>query len=271
MTTSTQWHLAREAAERYQEILVPAILGPAAQALVESTPIELGSIVLDVGCGTGAAARYAAARVGETGRVVGIDVNAAMIAVAQSLPPIEAVRIEWQEQSAYQLPLGDEIVDVVLCAQTLQFLSERPLALAEMRRVLRPGGRLALGLWCALAENPYFHTLVGAIAQHIAPETARGLNAAFGLSAAEEIRALLTDAGFGNVEMSVRQLDIDLPELPEFVPRHISATPMVTGFNAATPMAQQTVIAQVAGQLAPYQNGSGVRVPFRTHIVQAIK
>lgn len=59
MATSTQWQLARDAAERYERILVPAILGPAARALVEWSDLQEGEAIVDIGCGTGAAARFA--------------------------------------------------------------------------------------------------------------------------------------------------------------------------------------------------------------------
>jgi hypothetical protein len=59
MATSTQWQLIRDAAERYERIAMPAILGPFAQLLVEWANLPLGAFVLDVGCGTAAAARSA--------------------------------------------------------------------------------------------------------------------------------------------------------------------------------------------------------------------
>jgi SAM-dependent methyltransferase len=83
MTTSTQWQLAREGAMRYEQIIVPAFLGPAARVLVDWAAVQRGETVLDVGCGTGAATRYAAEQAGPSGRVIGIDINAGMIEVAK--------------------------------------------------------------------------------------------------------------------------------------------------------------------------------------------
>lgn len=146
MTTSKQWQLAHESAERYETILTPAILGPLARALVDVASLLPDQSVLDVGCGTGAAARHAATAVGESARVIAVDVNAAMIAVARSLPPVSGAQIDYRQADASRLPLDDETVDLVLCAQTLQFLPQKRASLREMRRVLKSGGRIALSL-----------------------------------------------------------------------------------------------------------------------------
>src|SRR5690606_7762821 len=178
MATSVQWQLAHDAAVRYEQILVPSILGPFARALVDWAQLPVGDTVLDVGCGTGAAARAAAERVGPAGSVTAVDVNPGMLDVARSLPPVRGAPITWREGSAYQLPLPDRSVEHVICAQTLQFLETPGLALAEMHRVLKAGGRVALSVWCPIRENPYFHALVDAVAHYIDPDTAMGLGAA---------------------------------------------------------------------------------------------
>ena len=100
MATSKQWQLARDAAERYERILVPAILGPAARSLVEWANLRDGERVADIGCGTGAATRLAAEKVGASGRVAGVDVNAGVINVAQSVAPVRGAAIEWFDNSA---------------------------------------------------------------------------------------------------------------------------------------------------------------------------
>ncbi|SFF57761.1 Methyltransferase domain-containing protein [Fontimonas thermophila] len=270
-TTSTQWQLARDAAQRYEQILVPTILGPAARALVEFAALQAGEAVLDVGCGTGAAARCAAEKVGPAGRVAAVDVNAGMIDVGQLLPPVAGAPIEWVVKTAYELPFAEAAFTVVLCAQTLQFLDDRPRALAEMYRVLRPGGRVALSLWCEIQESPYFDALVQAVTRHIGAETAVGLRAAFGLSELATIRALVEGAGYTDLRITVKQLDLRLPRLSDFVPRHVSATPMAGGFSAASPEKQQAVVEDVSKKLASYDSGNGVCVPFRTYLVQAVK
>ena len=267
MTTSTQWQLARDSAERYQSILTPAILGPFARALVDFTALQANESVVDVGCGTGAAARHAAENVGNSGRVIGFDVNVGMLEVARSLPAVQGAPIEWREASARQLPLADHSIDAVLCAQTVQFLKEKELGLSEMRRIVKPDGRVAVSLWCNIEDNPYFYTLVEAVAKHVGPETSAGLKSAFALSDANEIYSLLEEAGFGQIDMSVTQLDLSLPKLTEFVPRHISATPMSAGFNRASEEVQQIVVKNVTEKLSRYETDGHVQIPFKSHMI----
>lgn len=272
MATSRQWQLAHEAAERYEHILVPAILGPFAQALVKWSDLQSGEVVVDIGCGTGAAARFAAERVGPAGRVIGIDVNGGMIEVAKSRGLAQGAPIDWYEKSAYDLPLADQSADIALCAQTLQFLDNRPQALAEMYRVLKPGGRVTLSSWTDIQESPYFSSLVAAISQHINHDTAAGLGTAFNLSSPGEIRSLLNQAGFRAVEVTVAQLELELPPVEELVPRHISATPMAVGFNTASEADRQAVLNDLTTRLAPFKMPDrSLRVPFTSYLARGYK
>jgi ubiquinone/menaquinone biosynthesis C-methylase UbiE len=272
MATSTKWQLARQDAERYEQILVPAIFGPAARALVDWSALKSDETVLDIGSGTGAATRFAAEKVGVSGRVVGIDSNPAMVEVAKSMSVNQGALIEWHEVSAYALPLSDQTVDAVLCAQTLQFLKDRGMALSEIYRVLKPGGRVVMSLWSNIEENPYFHILADAVSKHVSEEAAAGLQEeTFSLSNADEIRALLESAGFTNIEMNVKQLELELPKLTDFVPLYISATPMAAGFNSAEQAAQQAVIQEVSAQLALYESNDSIRIPFRVNLAKAVR
>jgi SAM-dependent methyltransferase len=256
--SSTTWQLARDAAERYQGILTPTILGPFADALVQAAAVRRDDAVLDVGCGTGAAA-IAAART--AARVVGADVNAGMLDVARSLAG--RAPIEWVEARAERLPFGDASFDLVLCAQTLQFVADRELALLEMHRVLRPGGRLAVSVWAALADNPYFETLIDACARHLGEPAAAGLRAVFSLADARELEALMVRTGWRDIVCDSAGRALALPPLAEFVPRHLSATPLAAAFAGAAPATQRALVHDVV-ERAP--RGAA---RFRSHIVRA--
>ncbi|MEZ4650094.1 MAG: class I SAM-dependent methyltransferase [Candidatus Eisenbacteria bacterium] len=271
MQASKEWQLAREAAERYEQILVPAILGPAAEALVDWSKLEPGDAVVDVGCGTGAAARFAAEGDDPPHRIVGVDVNPGMLEVARRSSSDRGTLIEWFENSAHELPFHDGEFDVALCAQTLQFLKDAPRAVAEMHRVLKPGGRIAVSLWCRIGENPYFDALVDAMSNHIGAETAGGLRAAFALCESDTIRALLVEAGFAQLETTVEELTLELPRADDFVPRHVSATPMSVGFSSASEDARQAVVRDVTERMKSYETDDCVRVPFRTHLAMGMK
>src|SRR5205823_10877155 len=94
MNKHQPWHLSAEAAELYERYVARYILGPWAPLLVDAAGLAAGECALDVACGTGVVARIAAQRVGPGGRVVGLDLNPGMIAVARSLPAPVGAPIE---------------------------------------------------------------------------------------------------------------------------------------------------------------------------------
>ena len=93
MASRPRWQkVGGNAAEAYERQLVPAMFAPWAPKLIDLAEVGPGQRVLDLACGTGVVTRLAAERVGNVGRVVGLDVNGAMLTVARSLPPVGAGR-----------------------------------------------------------------------------------------------------------------------------------------------------------------------------------
>ena len=108
-------------------------------------PIAIGETVLDIGCGAGMDLLLAARRVGLSGRAIGIDMTDAMRDRAlQSAAAIGLKNVEVHRADATSLPLPDAEVDVVISNGVLNLVPEKERAFAEIRRVLRPGGRLQL-------------------------------------------------------------------------------------------------------------------------------
>lgn len=125
MSTHEQWQLSGNTPEMYERYLVPALFRPLAPRLIDAAALQPGERVLDVACGSGIVARLVAQQTEAGSKVVGLDLNAGMLAVARSLSQAAGLSVEWQEGNAQTLPFSDATFDVVLCQQGLQFLSKK--------------------------------------------------------------------------------------------------------------------------------------------------
>jgi len=110
-----------------------------ALALLEAQP---GSRFLDVGCGTGTDVRTLAQQVGPEGKVVGIDLSTVMITEAQKRAEGSHVPMEFKQASVYDLPFADDTFDGCYSFLTFDILEHPQPALAEVIRVVKPGGRI---------------------------------------------------------------------------------------------------------------------------------
>lgn len=272
VSTSHQWQLSLEAAHSYSDVLVPHVLGPAARVLVDAAGLRHGQTVVDLGCGPGAAARLASGCVGRRGRVFGIDCNPAMLEVARSLPVEKAAApIDWIEANALALPLPDALADIALCAQTLQFVSDRHRAISELHRILKPGGRILISVWSDLGENPYFKAFADSAHRHLGPDVASGFLPAFALASPASVTTSLTSTKFSSVAATVVNLRLALPALDEFVPRHFSATPMAAAFAAADATTKLRIVDDIVAQLLKPGANELAPVPFSLRIVSGVK
>lgn len=109
-------------------------------------PLQPGERVVDVGCGAGLDSLIAARMVGPHGRVIGVDMTAAMLEKARrGRAAAGATNVEFLEGYAEALPASDAWADVVISNGVLNLFPDKVAALAEMARVLKPGGRLQIG------------------------------------------------------------------------------------------------------------------------------
>jgi len=116
--------------------------------LIERSGIKPGMIVTDLGCGSGAFTLFAARAVGKQGKVYAVDIQAAMLKqLERKLARAENQNIkntELKQASAYHLPFEDESLDLVYMVTVLQEIPDRGRAMREIKRVLKPGGILAV-------------------------------------------------------------------------------------------------------------------------------
>ena len=241
------------APENYERYFVPAIGFPLATELVEAAQLSPGERVLDVACGTGVVARLAAEQVGAAGHVTGLDVNSGMLAVARSVP--SPVAIEWREGAAEDTQLGTAAYDAALCQMGLQFFADRGAALAELYRVLAPGGRLVANVPGPMP--PVFQILQRGIGDHVSPEIAKFMSVVFSLDDARELEELIAGSGFREVSARRGTRVLHLPPPEDFLWQYVWSTPLAEAVGSLSEQERETLKCDVvAGWKRLTQNGA---------------
>lgn len=179
----------------YRRFLQPAMFDPWAQELLAFVPPRGGDVVLDVAAGTGAVAHAAAAIVGPSGRVIASDISPLMLAESRLEPTDDRAAVEPLESPADHLALPDGTVDVAYCQQGLQFMPDRTAVVAEILRVLRPGGFVGVAVWADGALPEPFASYARLLQEHGVPEPYPAAYDMSGLTMSEaELEDLLTTA-----------------------------------------------------------------------------
>lgn len=254
--------------ENYQRYFVPSIGGPVAEDLTDAAALRPGERVLDVACGTGAVTRLAAARVGDRGSVVGLDVNPGMLEVARSVTPSIA-SIEWCESSAEEMPLPDDAFDVVLCQMGLQFIPDKLAALREMRRVLVPRGRLLLNLPGPIPAP--FVIMEEAWARHVSHDSGEFVRLVFSLHEADDLRALASSTGFRDVDVRSDVKELRLPPPADFLWQYVYSTPLAADVAELDGERRAALERDVCGEWQPFVESGGLQLSVRMTTVEARK
>lgn len=265
-TTKTEtFQIPLEAAEAYEAKFVPSIFAEWAEALADVAGIGAGMSVLDVACGTGIVARTALERVGRTGSVLGVDLNPAMLTVAARIEP----GIDWREGDADDLPVPDRAHDVVTCQMALMFVPDRARALAEMARVVRPGGTVAVVVPASLDVQPAYRPFVDIAARHVGPQ-ARSLLATYWNCG--DLTALVADVERAGLRVSDRRTRTGTARFDsaaDFVATEVEGSPLMERIDTRT---LQALSDDVAAELAHYDSAEGrFEIPLVGHLVVATR
>jgi SAM-dependent methyltransferase len=262
-----------DALTAYDEVLVPRLFDPWAEVLLDEIEVSPGLAVLDVACGPGTVARLAAQRVGPSGQVTGCDLSPGMLELAATKKPLDdAAPITYQQCPADDLAVPDEAFDVVLCQQGLQFFPDRAGALAELRRVLKPGGRAGVAVWCAIEECPFWDALAGAVGEVLGKEAEIGFRSGpWGLPEADELERLFDAAGFADVVVRRHALPVVFEGGPPQLVATLSAASVGPQVMALDAQGRAALLAAADAALEPFVHNGELRSEAASHIVRATR
>jgi len=253
------------AADDY-EPLWRAQLAPAHTALFERAGLRAGESVLDVACGTGLVSLPAAQRVGAHGRLLGIDLSGRMVEAAARRAREQGVAAaRFVRMDAQQLDLADASFDVVLCALGLMYLPEPARALAEMRRVLRPGGRIVVAVWgersrCAWA--PVFPIVDAEVASEVCPLF-------FRLGRHDSLAGELARAGFTDIATQRLAVTLDHADADAASAAALVGGPVALAWSRFAAPVRERVRARYLDAIAPWRQGARYRLPAEFVIASA--
>lgn len=255
----------------YDEILVPRMFAPWAELLLDEVAPAPGENVLDVATGPGTVARPAADRVGPTGSVTACDLSPSMLSIARGKPAaLGAGPITYVECPADALDVPDASFDVVVCQQGLQFFPDRAAALAEMRRALRPGGRVGIAVWCSIEHCPPPAALAIALGQVLGEDARREYEAGpWGLGDGRHLHDLFDAAGFTDIRVTRRSLPVVFEGSVEQVVLLLAPASVGPRVAALDETGRRELLGTVADALAPLTDAGVVRSELAAHLVLA--
>jgi SAM-dependent methyltransferase len=193
---SADWWSAGQAARQQ-------IYGAATEMMLDLAGVQADSRVLDVAAGTGESTLMTARRVGLKGHVLAADVSASMLNVAaEAARQAGLANVETRVMNAENIELDSDSFDAVICRIALMLFSTPGKALNRMRRVVRPGGKVAVMVYAALERNPY-HSIFQETVRRLGniPWPAPGDPWMFALGAPGVLEGLYREAGFHNVSV----------------------------------------------------------------------
>lgn len=257
------WDLA---ARTYEGLWQTQLAGAQADMLALAD-LRQGESVLDVACGTGLVTLKAAHTVGAPGRVLGIDLSGLMVdaAAARALKS-RLQNVCFSRMDAQNLALPDAGFDVVVCALGLMYMPDPEQALREMRRVLRPGGRLALAVWgerSLCGWSSVFPIVDAEVASDVCPLF-------FRLGQPCSLVNLCIKTGFGELTQRRNAASLVYADADDACDAALMGGPVALAWSRFGDDVRTRVRRRYLESLAPWRCAKGYRVPAEFVIVSAV-
>jgi ubiquinone/menaquinone biosynthesis C-methylase UbiE len=262
-TSQEVWEAMAPGWERWRAQLAEA-LTPVREWLIGELGPQPGETVLELGAGTGETGFEAAAILGKGGRLISTDFSPEMVDVARRRgTELGLGNVDYRVIDAERIELDSGSVDGVLCQSTYMLAADPAAALGETRRVLRPGGRLALSVWGAPERNPWA-SIGGMILierGHMPPPKPEAPGV-FSMASEERTRALLDGAGFRSVRTEEVPVGFAFRALDDYEQWVIDvAGPFAMVFRALAEDEREVLRARLREAFVPFATDGGYELP----------
>jgi SAM-dependent methyltransferase len=190
-----------------------AMLGDFAKMALVRAGAQPGERVIDIGCGCGETSVELARQVGPAGEVVAADVSAPLIAQAQErLADFPWAKAQLVDAATY--PFEPGAADLLFSRFGVMFFGDPPTAFTNLRRALKPGGRMVFACWRDPAENPWMNGSLGAVSRHLPPPTNVDPEqpGPFAFARSETVADIMTRAGFSPPAFEKLNATIDVAQ-----------------------------------------------------------
>src|SRR5690348_4849683 len=249
------------------------LLAPVARLLIDRAAVQAGERVIDVGCGCGSTSIALAGQVAPTGFVLGIDISAPMLARARQLKP-EGLPVGFELADATVYPFEPASFDVLVSRFGVMFFAEPAVSFANLRRALRPQGRVAFACWREPRDNSWAMTPLQAVYRHVPKLPPMGPDdpGPFAFAAEERVQRILREAGYQAIAMERCDLMLDVAQgggLDAAVRSVLEIGPASRALDGHPPDVREAAMNSIREALAPFVQGGSVALPGSVWIVTA--
>lgn len=273
ISESSQWQLKGNAPKIYDQYIAPAVSAPWYSLFIETGISYMKGAIADIGCGTGSFLYHLLKQqVSNKTKLVGIDTNAEMLAIAEKKTSTSKKSISWVKADAEKIPFSDNYFHLVYCQQGIQYFQNKIKALREIYRVIEKNGALLATVWSKIEDCIGYKYLSDAVIKASGNNAKNSLHAPFSYSCPNDLKVLAENAGFKSVNIKVIDNFVHFPSIKEFVWHRIYGSPLIEDLpkNNIEYLINEIVL-DLELSLKSYQGNDGLSFPVKANYLVAKK
>lgn len=248
-----------------------SMMASAAEVTLAAAAPRPGESVLDIGCGSGGTALMLADAVGPDGRVIGLDISGPMLAVARRRAEGRG-NLRFIEADATTHSFTPASIDLVFSKFGVMFFADPIASFANIRKAMKPGGRLAFLCWRTMKENPFATIPIGVALRYLPPPAPADPFAPgpFAFADAERTRGILERAGFAAPKVAAFDSSMIFGDTPASAAEEgIRIGPAARLLADASEEVKRKIVADLTVEYAKLMTPRGVSVPIHCWVVTA--